>query len=335
MRLFLRPAKRKKRILLKYLAVTIMLLFILPLFLFLVCEEEEEIRIEGDTVVIRLLQHERKQVVRLGLEEYVVGVVAAEMPASFPLEALKAQAVAARTYAVKRLQLPDPRIKEVSLEADLSSDPAINQAWISTEEMKRRWGALNYGLNKKKITRAVTETKGKVLVYGGQLIDPVYHASCGGNGTEDSEDVWANQVPYLRRTKCSNHPAGNKEQELVYTLADFDRMLGTSLHAVPASKIHVDSAIQVGERTASGRVKSLRVDGKTLSGTEVRHRLKLPSTWFECSIVRDEIKIRTRGYGHGVGMCQFGAAALAGEGKDYAAILGWYYQESVMAKLKS
>ena len=331
----LRPAKQKKRILLKYLAVIVILLFVLPLLLLLVFEEDGAMRIEGDTVMVRLLRHDNNQVVRLGLEEYVAGVVAAEMPASFPLEALKAQAVAARTYAVKRLQIPDPRIKEISREADLSSDPAINQAWISAEEMKRRWGVFNYGTNKNKIIRAVMETKGKVLVYAGQLIDPVYHASCGGCGTENSEDVWAGKAPYLRATACSNHPAGNKEQELAFSLAEFDRQLGTTLRALPAGKIGAGGAIRVTEKTASGRVKSLQVNGKTLSGTEVRHRLQLPSTWFEWTIDKDSIKIRSRGYGHGVGMCQYGAAALAGEGKNYAAILGRYYQGTVLANLKN
>lgn len=331
------PARRKKRIFIKYLAVLLILLFILPLTLLVLFDfEGEETRIEGDTVTVRLLQHESKKVLRLGLEEYVVGVVAAEMPASFSLEALKAQAVAARTYAVKRLQLPDPRIKNINPEADLSSDPAINQAWISSEEMKNRWGPLNYGLYKKKITRAVVETKGKVLVYGGQLIDPVYHASCGGCGTENSEDVWANKMPYLRRVACSNHPAGNKEAELAFGLADLDRLLGTSLNTLPAGRLTGSSgAIQLKEKTSSGRVKTVMVGSKVFSGTELRVRLKLPSTWFEWEVVKDKVKIKSKGYGHAVGMCQYGAAALAKEGKDYAQILTHYYQGVVMATVKN
>ena len=334
--MFLRPARRKKSLLIKYLAVIVMLLFVLPLALLILFREAEETRIEGDTVTVRLLLPENKKVLRLGLEEYVAGVVAAEMPASFPLEALKAQAVAARTYAVKRLQLPDPRVKALNPEADLSSDPSINQAWISGEEMKKRWGTFNYGFYKKKITRAVVETKGKVLVYGGQLIDPVYHASCGGCGTENSEEVWTNKIPYLRRVACSNHPAGNKEAEFAFRLTDLERLLGFSPGTLPASRLAGGKGtILVKERTVSGRVRSVLMGGKVLSGAEMRFKLNLPSTWFECVIENETVTFRTRGYGHGVGMCQYGAAALAHEGTDFAGILSYYYRGVSIASLKS
>ena len=150
------------------------------------------------------LQLRPGQVVALPLEEYLVGVVAAEMPAEFNPEALKAQAVAARTYTLLRLstkngnnQLPD---------ADLSTDPENFQAWIPVSEMRRRWGVLSFGYYYGKIVAAVRDTAGMVVVYHGQLIDPVYCASCGGLGTENAADVWGNDVPYLKGVACNWDP---------------------------------------------------------------------------------------------------------------------------------
>ncbi len=284
---------------------------------------------------VHLLCHQNNKIIELGLEEYIVGVVAAEMPASFPPEALKAQAVAARTYAVKRLQAPDPRIKELSLQADLSSDPAINQAWIDNEEMKKRWGITGYNTYKKKIVDAVLATRGKVLLYQGELIDPVYHASCGGNGTENSGEVWKYDIPYLQGVPCSGHPEGNKEATVVFQLNDLDRLLGTQLTALPAAKLKTGSSgLIVKEKTATGRVKTVSFAGKTISGTEVRSKLGLSSTWFSWQVENRALKFTTKGYGHAVGMCQYGAKALALAGKNYEGILLHYYTGVTLGRVE-
>jgi len=296
---------------------------------------EGEIHIRGDVHKIKLYDHQTGKVLELGLEEYVVGVVAAEMPASFGIEALKAQAVAARTYVVKRLQVPDPRVKEKSPEAHITSDPNINQAWISDAEMRKRWGQWNYAANKKKIIQAVEETAGKVVVYKGQLIDPSYHASCGGNGTENSGDVWKYQIPYLTRVSCNNHPEANHEEVIAMNIKDFSAKLDVKMSAVPASKIFgYTQALQVKEKTASGRVKLVTFGGQVFTGSELRSRLGLKSTLLEWKIEGEIIKLMTRGYGHGVGMCQHGAGAMAKEGKTYQQILSHYYQGTSLANLK-
>lgn len=327
--------KRKGKVLFCYVAVILLLLFVIPCSLYLFCGEVQEVSIEGDRLKVRLLVHEKNEVKELGLEEYVAGVVAAEMPAAFPLEALKAQAVAARTYAVKRLQVPDPRIKSINLRADLTSDHTVNQAWISSEEMRRRWGPVNYPLYLKKITQAVLETRGQVLIYGGQLIDPAYHASCGGCGTENSEDVWKYSVPYLRRVECNNHPAGNKEAVNVVKLSELNNALGTGLPILPAGTIQKNSGIiATAERTASGRVRTFTLGSKTISGSELRMKLGLPSTQLQWQVEKDVVKFSSRGYGHGVGMCQYGAAALAKEGKNHRDILAHYYQGTLLAGIK-
>lgn len=327
--------KRRYKKIIKSIFSVCFIIMALVYFLYQFIGEKEEFTIQGDAVKVRLLQHENNEIVEMGLEEYVVGVVAAEMPASFSLEALKAQAVAARTYAVKRLQVSDPRIKSMNVKADLSSDPAINQAWISAAEMKKRWGNLNYQNNKNKITRAVTETKGEVLIYDGQLIDPAYHASCGGCGTENSEYVWKYEIPYLRSVPCNNHPDGNKEAVNVFKISDVNKTLANGLSVIPAGKTSINvSSMKILEKTNSGRIKTVLLAGQKISGSEIRSKLGLPSTIFDLVIEKDQIKFVSKGYGHGVGMCQYGAGAMAKEGKNYLEILKYYYQGVKLAMVR-
>jgi stage II sporulation protein D len=327
--------KRKYTQAFKYILLLLLAVIIILFVLNLLPEESHEIIIEEDSIKVQLLMHESQKLIELGLEEYVVGVVAAEMPASFPIEALKAQAVAARTYAVKRIQIPDPRIVKINKKAVLSSDPGINQAWISAEEMKKRWGKWNYLKFKNKITLAVSDTRGEVILYEGNIIDPVYHSSCGGCGTEDSENVWKYEIPYLRSVSCNNHPDGNKEAVNVFKFHEVNNILGTQLPVQSVSKTSSNlSGIQVVERTSSGRIVTLLVAGQEVSGAELRSKLSLPSTILNWQVEKDEIKFISRGYGHGVGMCQYGAAGLAGEGRNYAEILKYYYKGINLALVK-
>ncbi|MFY9173722.1 MAG: stage II sporulation protein D [Peptococcia bacterium] len=326
---------RKRRVWRKRILIGSVLLFVAIIIVRLVSPGESNIEIREDTNKINLYDHLTGQVIELGLEEYVAGVVAAEMPASFHIEALKAQAVAARTYAVKRLQVSDPRVKALSPLADISSDHQINQAWISDEEMRTRWGKWNYAENKKKIVRAVEETWGEVSIYEGQLIDPSYHASCGGLGTENSGDVWKHQVPYLQHAKCGNHPEGNHEAVVAMKIDTLAKKLGVETKEVPASKIFgYTKALQVTEKTSVGRIKSLTFGGRNFTGSELRSKLDLKSTMITWKIENDVVKFETLGYGHAVGMCQHGANAMAQEGKDYRQILSHYYQGTTIGKLK-
>ncbi|MDD2400940.1 MAG: stage II sporulation protein D [Clostridia bacterium] len=309
--------------------------FVIILLVWYFSYENDDVSIYEDKVRVSVLNHETRQLMELGLEEYVVGVVAAEMPTSFPLEALKAQAVAARTYAVKRLQIPDPRVKEKNKEADLSTDHNINQAWISTDEMKKRWGKWNYKSYREKIVQAVEETKGKVLVYNEQLIDPVYHASCGGKGTDDSEDVWKFDVPYLRGVKCTGHEDSHNAVIKFIKFEDFDSGLSTNISTLAVSKMQGGNKIlNIKGKTKSGRVKSVMINGKEISGAKLRTCLQLKSTRFAWKIVNGGIQFETNGYGHGVGMCQYGAADLARNGKGYADILKHYYTGVKIAVIK-
>jgi stage II sporulation protein D len=263
------------------------------------------------------------QVEEMPLERYLIGVVAAEMPAEFHPEALKAQAVAARTYALRRLKSYGGSGCLKHPEADICTDPTCCQAWMSDAELRQRWGLFSYPHYREKIAEAVAATRGLVVTYDHELIDPVYHASCGGLGTEDAEVVWGNPVPYLRHVECTydeNPPHMGDQVE--FTLAELARRLGVEV-AVPTSK-GLDMAI-VG-RTRSGRVKDLRVGQMTLSGVEVRRRLGLNSTNFNWRLSEDgKVVFTTYGNGHAVGLCQYGANGLAKQGKNFRAILQHYY----------
>ena len=144
---------------------------------------------------VKLLISQSGQVIRLPLEQYLVGVVAAEMPVAFPLEALKAQAVAARTYTLRRIGIR-PAGDNSHPQGDICTDHNHCQAWIDKGEMQKRWGK-SYDENYRKILVAVAQTTGQAIYYNNALIDPVYHSTSNGR-TENSEDVWGTKVPYLR-----------------------------------------------------------------------------------------------------------------------------------------
>lgn len=310
-----------------------MLLFLLPWGIYTFFEGDGRVNITGDNIKIKLLNHENGKIMELGLEEYLVGVVAAEMPASFPPDALKAQAIAARTYAVKRIQVPDPRAGNGETFANLSSDPAVNQAWISDEVMRERWGKWNYSTNKRKIIEAVKDTRDIVIIYNGLLIDPAYHASCGGVGTENSGNVWKYDIPYLRHVSCNNHPTANHEEVKVFSLTDFCQAL--QVQTITTAKIlNSKGGLEVKDKTPSGRIRSLSFAGKLFSGTELRSILGLKSTHMEIRPENSIVKVITKGYGHGVGMCQHGAGAMAQEGKNYKEILTHYYTGVTLTKIR-
>lgn len=273
------------------------------------------------TMKVRLYRHQTGKIEELPLNEYVTGVVAAEMPASFPAEALKAQAVAARTYVLKRMiggGLENPQHPG----ADVCDDHRHAQAWIDREEMKDRWGVINYYRHYYKIRQAVDDTGTEVITYQGELIDPIYHSACGGK-TEDSGAVWKYDIPYLKSVACPYEADPHSVQAAGFSLEQAQRALGIDLTALPVSS--GDSIIKITGRTATGRVDAVEAGGVELPATLVRERLGLRSTNFSCAYKDDKLVFTTVGYGHGVGMCQYGAKGFAGKGYDYQKILKHYY----------
>ncbi|WP_031514160.1 stage II sporulation protein D [Desulfofalx alkaliphila] len=275
------------------------------------------------TTEIKLYRHQTGEIETLALEEYLLGVVAAEMPANFPTEALKAQAVAARTYAAQRL-LPGGVENPAHPGADLCDDPRHGQAWISTEEMMARWGKLSYYQNYFKIKRAVDGTRNKVLVYNKELITAAYHASCGGGYTENSGDVWQVELPYLKSVPCPHCSDPHPVRTVTYPLNKVAERLQADLTALPT----------IAEQTSTGRPKTVNIAEKQIPATVFRELLNLRSTWFEYEIHENKITFTTTGHGHGIGMCQYGAKGMAENKKTHQEILSHYYPGTELAELK-
>lgn len=274
--------------------------------------------------VVRLYVHQENQVYQIPLEEYLVGVVAAEMPAGFPLEALRAQAVAARTYILRRLA--QEAAGQLHPGADICDDCRHGQAWLSRQELWRRWGSRDFYRYYNKVKEAVDGTKGLVITYKGELIDPVYHASCGRKLTENSEDVWGSKEPYLRSVACPFDADPQPVQSNPVSLENVNQALGTGLGAVPVTgKARSGEGIRVLERTATGRPKTMLVGDKVMPAAAMRNLLDLRSTNFTWKMEGDTIIFTTTGYGHGVGLCQYGAKGMAEQGYDYLSILKHYY----------
>ncbi len=276
-------------------------------------EEPAEITLEpGEN--ISLYVHETGEVLEIPLEEYVLGVVAAEMPASFPVEALKAQAVAARTYVLKRMEQGKPAQHTQAIACD---DPQHFQAWISQEQRKENWG-WDYADYEQKIKQAVAATQGQVLSWEGQLIDPVYHASCGGEGTRNSEEVWSASLAYLQAVDC---PYDADPQPFQSVLLEGQEIID----ALDLDSQEASPPVGVIAYAATGNPEMYLVAGREYSTAELRKLLDLRSMNFSIENRETGWEVQTIGHGHGVGMCQYGAKGYADQGYTYQAILEHYY----------
>ncbi|TDA68660.1 MAG: stage II sporulation protein D [Clostridia bacterium] len=303
----------------RYLALAVLVIFLLvvviPFLIVTLFPSQRQVPGEGS---LKVLVSGTGQVEEIPLEEYVVGVVAAEMPAGFPLEALKAQAVAARTYALKRSGQGGSHHPG----ADLCTDPTHCQAWISAAEMKARWGWWGYWRYRRKIETAVASTRGLVLTYDRQLIDPVYHAACGGR-TAAASEVWGYDLPYLQSASCPEESSPYQGIRQTFSPAELVRKL--NLEAADLVPGGGASPVEVLELTPSGRARTVRIGSKNFSALQLRQLLKLNSTRLEVAGDGDRIVFTTWGYGHGVGLCQYGAREQALKGRDFSAILTYYY----------
>lgn len=300
---------------------------ILPLLIVSLLRPQPTPRIYTDRA-IRLYLSSSGKVKSLPLEQYLEGVVAAEMPARFNMEALKAQAVAARSYAMRQIYLAGSG-QEKHQGADVCDNSGHCQAWISDQEMQQRWGSLKYYLYRRKIAAAVSATKGLVLTYQGGLIEPLYHSNSGGV-TEDAAEVWGKTVPYLQSVP-SPWEKGSPHWEDTMTLS---YSVAAKLLGVPLSQSGRFS-LAVTARTGSGRVKTVVAAGRTISGTRFRQLLGLNSTLVSWEESANGFIFHTRGYGHGVGMPQYGANSLARQGKSFGAILGYYYSGAAVESVES
>ncbi|WP_246066883.1 stage II sporulation protein D [Paenibacillus koleovorans] len=269
--------------------------------------------------VYRTTSHRIDQV---PLEVYVRNVLAAEMPAEFELEALKAQAMAARTYIVKRLVEQD--VSNVPVSGALVTDTVEHQAYLSEEEMKTAWGAEVFAARIEKLNRAVGETRDQIITYKGQPILAAFFSTSNGY-TENSEDYWSTYIPYLRSVPSpwDKQLSPKYEQKVVLPTKQVFQMLGIP-SALPVTT--GTSAMRIMESTEGHRLKRVQIAGKQFSGRDVREKLGLASSQFTWKVKGAEIEITTYGYGHGVGMSQWGANGMAQQGYDAQAIVQYYYQ---------
>ncbi|MEW6661886.1 MAG: stage II sporulation protein D [Bacillota bacterium] len=317
-----------RRTLLALLSIFLVVVILVPAgVIWLFSGPGDRVRVETGGPNIRLLFHQTGQVKEIPLEEYLVGVVAGEMPAEFHIEALKAQAVASRTYALKRIMqratAPNPRHPE----ADVCTDATHCQAWMSRDDMEKRWGVWEYIKLKQRIEKAVADTANLVLTYQGKLAEPVFHANAGGI-TENSEEVWQIGLPYLRSVSSPWDLQAPRAQTVAsFSLHEIDRLLGTSLAAQPVAKLAYPQgeALRLTSKSSTGRAKEIMITGKKFAGTELRRMLGLRSTKFKWEIKGDRIVFTVDGHGHGVGMSQYGANGMAQEGKSFRDILTHYY----------
>ena len=260
-------------------------------------------------------------------------MVLAEMPASFEMEALKAQAVAARTYTLKRSRLMGGTGCDNSPEpADICSDSTHCQAWVDPQNMGLDPSAAEAEHDLAKVREAVEATRGEVVTYEGHLIEAVYHSTCGGR-TESSQAIWSGgPTPYLQDVICPycNHSPYYRRE----TLISYETLGDTLLKdvAVPVAAME-QLPLAVLEETPGGRVGILQVSDTEFEGKEIRTLLDLPSTAFTWEQQENGLLFKTRGHGHGVGLCQYGADGAAADGKNYRQIISFYYPGTTIISL--
>lgn len=288
----------------------LIIIVLLPISIFINCNNDEngndeaiELEKEKQNIIVNLYRN--NQLLTLDFNEYLIGVVGQEMPASFNIEAIKAQAVAARTFALNNLEN----------NVIVINDSA--QHYIDTEEMNKKW-VDNYEEYYNKIKKAVFDTNNKVIKYNNKLIKSYYYAISNGK-SEDSIAVFNEELPYLKVVDSTfDKDVNNFEVKKTITYEDFCLSLNIS-----PCEIKIDDEI----RDESNRVLKLSINKKEYLGVDLRKLLNLRSTDFKIDLLENNIEIITKGYGHGVGMSQYGANYLANNGYKYNDILKYYYKD--------
>lgn len=271
---------------------------------------------KDDSIPVTVLINGESWQIPLG--EFLAGVLAAEMPASYPQEALRAQAVAARSMILWLRETghfhPD---------ADICSDPSHCLGYVSLAAAASAWGN-NSEEYTNGILAAVADTEGQTLTYNGEICQALFFAVSSGK-TENAGDIWSENVPYLISVDSPWDKSSPKyEQQFVFTQSKLRGLLEESF---PGINLQSDASrwFTGSERTASGSIMNLVIGGTTIQGSELRSLLSLASQNFTVKAENGSVTFTTLGYGHGVGLSQYGAAEMAKEGKTYEEILSWYY----------
>ena len=272
---------------------------------------------------IKVYDHRQDKVVEMDMDEYLKCVVASEMPALFEEEALKAQAITARTFVHKKMETGEDRIHSG---ADVCTDFRHCQAYRDKESILESWGK-DADKNWAKISRAVVDTKDVLIYFQDDLILPVFHAN-SVDKTESSKEIWTHEdLPYLRSVKSPTYEDEEKSRSYIeLSVADFKDKINKYNSNIAFSD-NVFSDIKEIARNESGRVKYIDIQGVKITGEKMRQIFSLKSTNFKIiNIGHDKIKIEVLGSGHGVGLSQVGANEMAKQGKNYQEILKHYYR---------
>lgn len=303
------------------LILFILLILFLPFIIVYCSPSEDTIELKlnyGSDRVIRVKRVNGGSVDSIGLEEYIVGVLAGEMPIYFELEALKAQAVAARSYALKRMEYNKDNEYDVV-------DSIMNQVYLDRDYLKEAWGS-SYTSNINKLIRAVNETSGEYLDYDGGIADALFFSTSNGY-TENSDVVFSFDVPYLKSvdSKWDESVSSVFHSSITISVSDFlqKMKIGNSDKVVFSDIVKSDT----------GRVISININGVDFKGMDVYNNLGLKSLDFSLEQVGSNVVINTSGYGHGVGMSQYGALGMAKNGYNYRDILFHYYTGVTIKKI--
>lgn len=292
-------------------ALTVLVILFIPIFLTTMIRGPFKEKDEEQQNLIKIDYGTGVQ--EIPLEQYLIGVVAAEMPISFELEAFKAQAIAARTYTLKRLKDNPNTIFTQEI-----------QSYYSNSELEKLWDVKEYAINYAKVVNAVNSTKGLVVTYNDELIDAIFHSTSIGV-TRSAQEVWGQDIPYLQSVDSLddiNAPTYLHQYTLSYD--EFIRKAKAYQEDIIIGE-NISGEIQIIERTKDGFVQQIQLGNKILTGENFRKIYDLASSHFTLNFRVDNIEILCKGYGHCVGMSQYGADFMAKSGYKYEEILKHYY----------
>ncbi len=286
------------------------LIIVIPFIIVSVFIRTEEITFNyNSNTIVRVYREKTQKVENVPIEKYIIGVVSGEMPISFEIEALKAQAVASRTYVMYQIEHNKNKSYDVY-------DSVNSQVYLSDEELKEKWQD-KYVENINKIRKVILDTSSQYLTYDGKVIEAFFFSTSVGY-TENSGEVFSEQLPYLKSVE-------SKWDEDSPAFVDTKTIDLKTFFSTLAINYSDNIKIEVLERTSTGRVKKIKINNVVLAGSDVCSKLHLRSTFFDIVQEGDKVIINTKGYGHGVGMSQYGANGMAIAGFKYDEILKYYY----------
>lgn len=299
----------------KKIMITTLLIVLVPFFVTKIFIRTENTDYEYITnKKIKVKDEATGQINEIPLEEYVKGVVSGEMPVSFEIEALKSQAIASRSYALYHMN---------GGEYDVTNTTS-NQVYLTDDELKQKWKE-KYPNNINKIKKVVKETEGQYLSYNGEIVNAMFFSTSVGQ-TENSEEVFVSEVPYLRSVSSEWDKDAPSFIDTVYMeLKDFYSLLNLEYND--------NLNIEILEKTSTGRIRKIKINGLELNGRDVATKLKIRSNYFDIKKNDKTLTITTKGFGHGVGMSQYGANGMAKEGYKCEEILKHYYEGIEIKKM--